>query len=55
MDKKQFKEYCAALAIARRLLQSELITDEEYQKLTEIFSQKYRLVIGSEGKAAPVP
>ena len=57
MNKKQFKEYCAAFAIARCLLKNELITDEEYQKLTEVLSQKYRSVINSTGKVTdnPIP
>ena len=47
---KQFDiavEYGAMLAIADHLLKRELITDEEYRKLTAVFAQKYRLEIGS--------
>lgn len=47
MEKKQLKEYGAAFAIAKRLFKSELITDEEYRKLTEALIRKYRHVIGS--------
>lgn len=46
MDRAQFeqeKERGAAFAIASRLLNRGLITEEEHQKLTVVLNQKYRL------------
>lgn len=43
MDKAQFereKEYGAVIAIARQMLRRKLITPEEYQKLTQVLTQK---------------
>lgn len=45
MDKTQFKrekEYGAVIAIARQMLRRQLITPEEYQKLTQVLNQEHR-------------
>lgn len=43
MDKAQFereKERGAAIAIARQMLRRKLITQEEYQKLSQVLTQE---------------
>ena len=50
MNKAQFereKHFGAAMAIATRLLQSELITQSEYHRLTAVLTKKYRPTISS--------
>ena len=61
MDRTQFereKERGAAFAIASRLLNRGLITEDEYQKLTMALDQKYRPTVSpvrSSMQNDPIP
>lgn len=61
MDRAQFereKERGAAFAIASRLLNRGLITEDERQKLTMVLDQKYRPAISpvrSSMRDDPIP
>ena len=60
MDKVQLereKHFGAAMAIVSRLLQSELITENEYRRIKDALIQKYHTKISSQRDAAggPIP
>lgn len=60
MDKVQLereKHFGAAMAIASRLLQSELITENEHKRIKAALIQKYHLKISSQRNAtgSPIP
>ena len=49
MTAKQFdreKNYGAAMAIARAMLAKGIITEDEYNKIDAMFTEKYRPLIG---------
>ena len=50
MTKEQFereKHYGVAMVVARAMLSKGVITEEEYQKIDTIFTEKYRPLLGS--------
>ena len=60
MNKAKFereKHFGAAMAIASRLLQSELITENEHKRIKAALIQKYHPKISSQRDAAgsPIP
>lgn len=60
MNKAEFereKHFGAAMAIASRLLQSELITENEHKRIKAALIQKYHPKISSQRDAAgsPIP